>query len=119
MLSYHANDLGKTFTMGMRVVAFPCALLAALLCIAAPGSRPSYAAEASILPPGYEVVTLSTGWIRGSTQEVQCAGLARQHYPNQPYQVISVREEQQFENPTFRTNSRYNYHCTMLVKVRN
>ena len=73
--------------------------------------------EQSILPEGYKVDTLTSGWQKGGSPRIICAGMVAKTYPNKPFQIDSLWEEQKFDNPTFRTNSRYNYHCRVTIKV--
>jgi hypothetical protein len=67
-------------------------------------------------PPGYKEVTYESGWIKGSDQTTQCAGLVARHHPGKQYRIVKSWEDQKFENPTLRLESRYNYHCTLLIK---
>ena len=67
------------------------------------------------LPPGYDQVVLSTGFINGTTQTTACAGLAATHYPDRDYKLLAATEEMKYRVPELRIDARYNYTCTLLL----
>ena len=74
--------------------------------------------EQSILPIGFERHTLSSGWQKGGHNRSVCAGLVTKRFPNKPFQIDHMWEEQKFRNKILKTDSRYKYHCTVTVDLR-
>ena len=69
-------------------------------------------------PPGYSVHSYESGWIKGSTQAIQCAARVAEHHPGAEWSIVSSSEVGKWGNKHLRTDRRYNYFCTLLIKDR-
>src|SRR3954462_4523346 len=95
----------------MRTAALVCSLIT-ICAISTAFAQDS----TSVLPPGYTLQSFESGWLGpGNNPPDVCAGLVRQQFPNQRYQIMSVGENQRFRIPELRIDSLYQYRCSVLI----